>query len=139
MIISKKRRKISTSDTAERVFRSILDARGEEDMHKEMFYVMGLNADNLILFVDLIALGTVNQTNPNIRECLRLALIKNAIAIIVCHNHPSGRVEPSPQDRSFTKELFKACKIMQVKLLDHIIVGEESFYSFADQNQLTGV
>jgi DNA repair protein RadC len=80
-------------------------------------------------------MGTVNRAAPVIRECYRQAIIKNATAIIACHNHPSGDTTPSPEDKQFTRELADAGKILGVRLLDHIILGD-NFYSFADSMTL---
>jgi len=60
-------------------------------------------------------------------------LQKFAVSIVCVHNHPSGKVDPSTEDHKFTKELFKAGEIMQVKVLDHVIIGDNKYYSFEDE------
>lgn len=135
MLQQTKNEKITSSEGVFKVFDSILKIRSEEDQHKEFFYTLGLDSQNRILFVDLVAIGTVNECGPSIRECFRQAIIKNACAVIVCHNHPSGKTEPSQEDNNFTKKTVEAGRILGVKLLDHIIAGE-GYYSFSDEGRI---
>lgn len=135
MILAQEQKRISTSVVAAEVFRAVLAMRPEEDQHKEHFYIIGLNAQNIVLFVDLVTMGTINSACPMIRECFRLALMKDAVSIIAGHNHPGGTDAPSPQDRIFTQKLREAGDLLGIKLLDHIIIGN-SFYSFADNGNL---
>lgn len=113
------------------LLREVYTLLPEEDSHKEVFYIVGLNSQNVVLFIDLITMGSVNRASPIIRECYRQAIIKNAVSIIACHNHPSGNTAPSLEDKQFTRELVEAGKVLGVRLLDHIILGD-NFYSFAD-------
>jgi len=135
MLIKNKTKSVSSSKDAADVFKAVLAMRGEEDQHKECFYVMGLNSQNTVLYIDLIAIGTVNRCTPEIREAMRQALIKNAAGIIVCHNHPSGDTEPSREDDDFTTKLEQACNVLGVKLLDHLILGD-NYYSFSDNGRV---
>lgn len=136
---TKEKKPINGSEAAAGVFRALLDARNEADRHREMFYVMVLDSQNRILGVDLIGIGTINQCVPYSREAYRLAVIKDAAGIIVCHNHPSGGIEPSDPDRRFTKTLKRAGDLLGVRFLDHVIIGDEGFYSFCDNGQLNDV
>lgn len=130
MIIKEKTNEtITTSTEAYKVFKAVLDMRGEEDAHKECFYTMGLNSQNSVLFVDLNAIGTINYCGSVVREAVRQAIVKHAASIIVCHNHPSGNTDPSKEDNIFTDNLAKACKVLGIALLDHIIVGTGNFDS----------
>ena len=122
----------SASDVAN-IIRAILDARGEEDMHKEMMYSIGLNSQNRIIYIDLVSIGTVNMCHPPLREMFRLALIKDAVSIIAAHNHPSEDAKPSPQDINFTHEMTKAGKILSISVLDHVIVAGEGYTSFSEE------
>ena len=128
--------KITTSKNAAKIFEKVLKMRQEEDKHKECFSVMGLNANNTVLYIDLITMGTVNQGHVAIREVIRQAIIKNAVSIILCHNHPSGNIAPSLEDKMFTNKVKEASKIIELEVLDHLIIGEEKFYSFADEGIL---
>lgn len=133
MIIKTRKKKIKSSEEVFEVFKKIYDFSSEEDKHKEKTYVMGLNSRNIILFIDLIALGTINQVVASIREAMRQAIIKNAVSVIACHNHPSGESAPSSGDRNFTRKLKEAGDILEVKLLDHIIIAKNNYFSFADK------
>lgn len=130
--------KVKSALHAAEVFHALLNTRQEEDAHKEFAYVMGLNARNVVLFVDLITIGTVTYAAPAIRECYRQAIVKNAAAIIFCHNHPSGDTVPSAEDNDFTRKMSEAGRVLGVKMLDHIIVADTSsnFYSYADEGRL---
>ena len=106
------------------------------DLKTEVSKVVYLNSDNRIIDISDAALGTVNHAMPIIREIFHSALQKYAAAIICIHNHPSGNTTPSPEDKTFTMELTAAGKLMGIKVLDHIIIGGDSFYSFANDGVL---
>ncbi len=106
------------------------------DLKTEVSKVVYLNSDNRIIDINDAAQGTVNQARPIIREILHTALQKFAAAIICIHNHPSGNTTPSPEDKTFTSELTAAGKIMGIKVLDHIIIGGDTFFSFANDGML---
>lgn len=135
MIITEDFGKVTSSKNVYEVVKALLEQRQETEKHKEYFYAIGLNSKNEILYVDIVAIGTVNYVSPIIREILRLTLIKNAVSLIVAHNHPSGSIQPSTEDKKYTNLLKQACDVMSVKLLDHIIVGD-GFYSFNDEGRL---
>lgn len=106
------------------------------DLKTEVFKVVHLNSNNRIIDIVDAAIGTVNHAMPIVREIIHSALQKFAVSIICAHNHPSGKVAPSLEDREFTKELFKAGHIMQIKVLDHVIIGDNKYYSFEDEGVL---
>ncbi len=103
------------------------------DLKTELFKVVCLDNDNRIISIADAAMGTVNQALPIVREIIHSALQKFAASIICVHNHPSANIEPSPQDKKFTKELCDAGKLMEIKVLDHVIIGDDKYYSFADE------
>lgn len=107
------------------------------DLKTEVFKVVYLNSTNRIIEISNSAVGTVNHAMPIVREIIHAALQKFAAAIICVHNHPSANVTPSPEDKKFTQELTAAGKLMDIKVLDHIIIGDNTFFSFADEG-LTG-
>ena len=106
------------------------------DLKTELSRVVYLNSDNRIIDIGDAAVGTVNQAMPIIREIIHAALQKFAAAIVCIHNHPSANITPSPEDRKFTRELSAAGKLMGIKVLDHIIIGDDTFYSFANDGTL---
>ena len=106
------------------------------DLKKEVFKIVLLNSQNRIIDIFDTGEGTVNKANPIIREIFQEALQNYATSLICVHNHPSGKTEPSREDRDFTKELYQAGNIMQVKVLDHVIIGDNKYYSFADDGIL---
>jgi len=103
------------------------------DLKKEVFKVIYLNSRNQIVETADVFEGTVNSSLVSTREVIEGALKHNATSLIFVHNHPSGNPEPSNNDKELTRELVYAGKIMQVKVLDHIIVGDNNYFSFADE------
>ncbi len=107
------------------------------DLKTEVFKVVYLNSNNRIIDISDAATGTVNQAMPIVREIIHTALQKFAAAIICVHNHPSANITPSPEDKKFTQELSAAGKLLGIKVLDHIIIGDGNFFSFADEGIMT--
>ena len=103
------------------------------DLKTEVFKVVYLNSNNRIIDTSDAVTGTVNQAMPIVREIIHTALQKFAAAIICVHNHPSANISPSPEDKKFTQELSAAGKLMGIKVLDHIIIGDGNHFSFADE------
>ena len=103
------------------------------DLKTEVFKVAYLNSNNRIIEISDAATGTVNQAMPIVREIIHAALQKFAAAIICVHNHPSANIAPSPEDKKFSQELSAAGKLMGIKVLDHIIIGDGNYFSFADE------
>jgi DNA repair protein RadC len=103
------------------------------DLKTEVFKVVYLSSSNRIIEIGNAATGTVNKAMPIVREIIHVALQKFASAIICAHNHPSANITPSPEDRKFTSELSAAGKLMGIKVLDHIIIGDGNHFSFADE------
>ncbi len=102
-------------------------------LKKETFKVMFLNAQNQIIKVEDLFEGTLNASAVYPREVIEKAIKHSAVALIFAHNHPSGNPEPSDNDKQITRELVFAANIMQMKVLDHIIIGGNSYFSFADE------
>ena len=103
------------------------------DLKTEVFKVVYLDTNNRIIDIADAASGTVDHAVPIVREIIHSALQKFAKSIICVHNHPSANITPSAQDKEFTKELYAAGKLMEIKVLDHVIIGDNNFYSFADE------
>ncbi|MFH1646749.1 MAG: DNA repair protein RadC [Chloroflexota bacterium] len=100
-------------------------------LKKEVFKVIYLNSQNQIIDTVDLSQGTVTGSSVFPREVVGGAIEKNAAALIFVHNHPSGNPDPSPSDRDLTRELVYAGRIMQLKVLDHVIIGDNRYYSFA--------
>jgi DNA repair protein RadC len=103
---------------------------------KESFKVLLLNCRKKVLGVMNVSDGGLTGTIVDIRLILQAAILGNASGIIISHNHPSGNLTVSAQDDFITRRLKQACEIMDIELLDHIIITNESFYSFADDGRL---
>jgi DNA repair protein RadC len=106
------------------------------DLKTEVFKVVYLDSNNRIIDIADAATGTVNQAMPIVREIIHGALQKFAVSIVCAHNHPSANIVPSIHDKKFTKELNDAGKLMEIKLVDHIIIGDDRYYSFSDEGML---
>ncbi len=98
----------------------------------EVFTVIYLDAALAIIESEIVAEGTVNVNSIYPREIIKRALAHNSSALIVAHNHPSGSLTPSAHDRQLTRSLYLTCSLMQIRLLDHLIIGD-GYFSFADQ------
>lgn len=104
------------------------------DLKKEVFKVLLLNSQNIIIEIIEVEEGTVNHANPIIREIFQKALQYFAASIICLHNHPSGDPRPSQEDKEFSRRLAEAGNVLQIKTLDHIIIGNSNYFSFTDQD-----
>lgn len=100
---------------------------------KEFFLVGLLSQSNHLLGVSKIGIGSTGETPVNIKEILQLAIKANASGVILCHNHPSGCLNPSKTDLHITKKIKEACKLCDIQLLDHILITSEGHYSFIDE------
>lgn len=100
---------------------------------REMFVISCLNTKNEITNISVVHMGSLNASIVHPREVFKTAILSNASSVIVAHNHPSGHPEPSREDIEVTKRLAEAGKILGIELLDHIIVGEEKFYSLKEK------
>lgn len=99
------------------------------DYDREAIVVANLDTKNRPINLSVIGIGTLNSALFSPREILKSAILSNANSIMLFHNHPSGIPQPSQDDINVTNELRKACDIMQIKLLDHIIIGDKTYYS----------
>ena len=103
------------------------------DLKKEVFKVIYLNSQNQVIdTIDLFE-GTVNSGVISPREVMESAIKHNAVSLLFVHNHPSGNPEPSRSDKELTRDLVYAASIMRIKVLDHIIIGNNRYFSFAGE------
>ncbi len=107
-----------------------------KDYAYEIFAVVFLNHANKIKHFEIISKGGITGTVADPRIILKKALDHNATAIVLCHNHPSGNLKPSKADEELTQKIKEAAKYFDIRIIDHIIVSEEGYYSFADEGML---
>ncbi|MGJ8661069.1 MAG: JAB domain-containing protein [Bacteroidota bacterium] len=127
---SRKREKINCSSDAHR----LLIAEWDKDIidFQEEFKILLLNRSNLVLGVYNVSRGGVSGTIADAKIIFSVALKCHASAIVLAHNHPSGNLQPSEQDKKLTKTLFEAGKLLDIAVLDHIIMTSDHFFSFAE-------
>ena len=128
------RPKIITSSDAYKVLKQTWDD-GKIDL-LEQFKVLFLNRANSVLAVFQASSGGITGTVADPRLILTAALKINAVSIILSHNHPSGSLKPSRADEELTNKIKHAASFLDIKLIDHIIISSESYYSFADEGLL---
>jgi DNA repair protein RadC len=103
------------------------------DLKKEVFKAIYLNSQNQIIDTATLFQGTINSSSISPREVIESALRYSAVSLIFAHNHPSGSPEPSSSDKELTKDLVYAGSIMRIRVLDHIIIGNNKYFSFAGE------
>jgi len=122
---------IKDSKDVARYFQSLL-----QDHTQEVFAVVFMNQANKINHLEIVSVGGITATIADPRIILKKALEEDAVSIILCHNHPSGNLKPSLADQQLTKKVKEAAAYFDIKLMDHIIVSSEGYFSFADEGLL---
>ncbi len=128
---SLERIKITSSKTAYQLFQKRLS-----DLPHEEFWLLILNRANQVIKEEFISKGGISGTIVDVRLICKSAIENNASGIIIAHNHPSGQIIPSKQDKEITIKLKSALILFDVSLLDHLIIGDLNYFSFADENLL---
>ncbi|KQN63284.1 DNA repair protein RadC [Erwinia sp. E602] len=103
---------------------------------REIFQVVFFDNQHRVIHVSEMFSGTINSVEVHPREIVREALKRNAAAIILAHNHPSGVAEPSQADRDITAQIVRACSLMDIRVLDHMVIGHGQYVSFAERGWL---
>lgn len=106
------------------------------DYRHEIFVVLFLNRANKIRHQEIISSGGLTGTVADPRLIFRKAIEQDAVSLILCHNHPSGNLRPSKADEDLTKKVQEAAKLLDIRVIDHIIVSQDGFFSFADEGLL---
>lgn len=106
------------------------------DEKRELFKVLYLNKAHAVTAEETLFRGTVDQAAVHPREVIRAALDRHACAIVLVHNHPSGRLEPSREDREITAKLKTLCSEMGIRVIDHLIIGGSGYFSFREHGLL---
>jgi DNA repair protein RadC len=107
-----------------------------KDERREVFGVIYLNRANKITHFEIVSKGGITATVADPRVIMRRALEEDAVGIILCHNHPSGSLKPSRADEELTRKIRQAGLLLDIQVIDHVIVGESGYYSFADEGLL---
>lgn len=126
----KQKVKILTDKTLFPVMREILMRDNEIDQTKEHFWAVGLATNNILLYIELVSLGSLRQTIVEPMEVFSWALQKKVDKLILVHNHPSGELNPSPEDLDLTDRLIQVGIIVNLPVVDHLIISTEGYYSF---------
>ncbi len=119
--------KIKSSYDAYNVLKSMM-----QDLYQEVFYALFLNQANQIIKIEFISKGGINSTVVDQRVIFKEALACGAVGIILAHNHPSGNLNPSENDIKITDNIRSTGKILEIQLLDHLIITDHGYFSFAD-------
>ena len=125
------REKIHSSTDVFRIMQPIMVNQEVEEL-----WAIYMNMASRIVKMKRISVGGIAQTLVDIRILLKEALLCNAVAMTICHNHPSGNVRPSSADDQLTEKISKACKTMDIRFLDHLIIADDTYYSYADEGRL---
>lgn len=128
--------KTANSNEAHLAARKMIEKYGQPD--REQFYVILINTTNEIIGINMVSTGDVCKAIIHPREVFKPAILANASAMILCHNHPSGNVKPSPEDIAMTKNMVAASKIMGIQIHEHLIISMDSneYYSMADNGMI---
>ena len=135
------RRRQAAISREKTIITSSSDVAGElqallRDYHHEVFAVMFLNRSNKVNHFQIISEGGITGTVADPRIILKKALEEDAVSLILCHNHPSGSLKPSKADEELTFKIKEAARYFDIKVLDHLIVSDDGYYSFADEGIL---
>jgi len=106
------------------------------DLNTEEFWAIYLNQNNRVIGKSRLSSGGINQSVVDVRILFKSALDHLSTAIVIAHNHPSGNLKPSAEDLKITRQIADAGKILNIQLLDHLIISQNSYFSFADENVL---
>jgi len=128
--------KIANSDDVFGIMQRVLLRENKLDREKEHFWLVGLNTANKMLFVELISIGGVKSTTVEPMNVFRMSILKGAVNVILVHNHPSGEVMPSDADLDLTDRLIQAGKIIDIKVIDHLIISENTYMSFGNTGRM---
>jgi DNA repair protein RadC len=125
--------RLSGSSDAQAVIRNLIKLQGQSD--REQFCVLLLDAKNKTIGLNIVSTGSLSSAMVHPREVLKPAILANASAMILAHNHPSGELTPSPQDKAITKKIIQASSIIGITVHEHLIISMEDncYFSFADQ------
>lgn len=128
------RQKISNSQGAYEILTNLFPENTMD--YRETFIVLYLNRANQVLGYSVISQGGTSNTTVDIKMVIQTALLANASCIMLAHNHPSGNLRPSSDDNRITNRIIEAARLFAITVLDHIIITNESYYSFTDNGNI---
>ena len=128
--------KIGSPEDIYSIMQQILLRESRVGREKEHFWVIGLATSNKISYIELVSLGSISAAIVNPLEVFNLAVRKKSPKIILVHNHPSENIEPSSSDKNITSSIVEGGKTLTIEVLDHLVISEESYYSFAENGLL---
>jgi DNA repair protein RadC len=123
--------KIMDSQNAYRLLVPVFDG-----LDREHFMVVALDAKHAVIGINTVSIGSLTLSIVHPREVFKPLILMNASAVILAHNHPSGDPTPSPEDRALTRRLKEGGELLGITVLDHVVLGEDRYYSFADHGAL---
>jgi len=124
-----KNQSYSSPEPIATLMRRVLLRENRLSRSQEHFWVMGLNNEHRLLYLELIGLGRQNSVAANPPDIFRTALHRLALRIVLVHNHPSGNIAPSQADKSFTSRMIKVGELIGIEVLDHLIITEQGGYT----------
>lgn len=128
--------KIGSPEDIYSIMQQVLRRESRVGRGKEHFWVIGLATSNKISYIELVSLGSISAAIVNPIEVFNLAVRKKSPKIILVHNHPSGNLKPSSADKDITNNIIEGGKTLTIEVLDHLVISEESYYSFSENNLL---
>ncbi len=115
------------------IMKEILLRENKYSRNREHFWVVGLDIDNAILYIELVSIGSMEETVVDPKEVFRVGILKFARYLILVHNHPFGHLEPGENDLKTTNQLIHAAKLVRLQVIDHLIINTEKFSSFGNE------
>lgn len=124
---------LTDSNRVYAIMQQILLRENKMGRNQEHFWVIGLDNQNTILFIELVGLGAVNRVNANPPDVFRMGIYKLAVRMILVHNHPSGTLKPSDADIDMTDRMIKTGNIINIEVIEHLIITEKGYFSMVDK------
>ena len=132
-------RQLNNSAQAQPLIRKLIETQGQPD--REQFCVVLLNAKNEIIGLNIVSTGDLLSATVHPREVLKPAILANACSMVLCHNHPSEILSPSPEDIAITERIIRASKVIGIQVHEHLIISTQSdrYFSFADNGLISQI
>jgi DNA repair protein RadC len=124
--------RVLNSDDVYFIMQRVLLRENKIRRNREHFWTIGLDNANKILYIELVSIGGTNKTIAEPIQVFRVGVLKGAVKMILVHNHPAGNLEPGTHDKDITDRLIQAGIILDIKVIDHLIITEKTYRSFAD-------